>query len=332
METEPLGSGPYVLESWSPGESIILQAREDYWGVQPYYTTLHYRVVPDAQTRLLLMQSGEADIAINLSPDQLQLAEANPDLQVISVPAAQDVVAFRMNSRVPPLDDILVRQAVIKSIPYDAIIEDVIFGYGTRNEGLCGVNTFGYKSFDLYQTDIEGAKELMAQSTYAGGDIPEVELLISTTLPEIAASAILIQDSLRDIGITLNIRELPFNAYYDEATQGNLEVNIHSMGPWYNDCMYWAYWMFSDTPTNHIGFQNSELDRLASESFDVPIEDEDTYSAMIEAVIDDVLVDQAITAPLFERNWNLIAKKDISGIVYWPLQNIVFSHLEPAAN
>lgn len=329
---QAMGSGPYVLDSWKPGESLTLKARPDYWGEpKPYYTEIQYRIIPDAQTRLLLIQSGEADIAFNLSPDQMQQAAQNPNLQVISVPAAQDVVALRMNPKVPPFDDIKVRQAVIKAIPYDAIIKDVIFGYGTRVKGLCGVNTFGYKAFDLYDTNMEQAKQLMSESKYAS-NAPEVELLVPTTLPEIGAAAILIQSSLKEIGINLKIQQLPFNAYFDRGQKKDLVMNIHSMGPWYNDCMYWAYWMFSDTSTNYIGYRDPELDKLSKESFNVPMEDTATYSSMITQVIDETLVKQAITAPLFERNWNVVAKKGIQGIVYWPLQNIEYKILRPAGN
>ena len=328
LARQAMGSSAYMLESYVPGESVVLKASPDYWGdIKPYYAEINYRIVPDSQTRLLLLESGDADIAYFLSPSELLRVAENPDLQVISAPAVQDTLALRMNPTVPPFDDVNIRKAIIKAIPYDRIIEDTLFGFGTRIKSPCGANTYGYKEYDLFETDAEEARRLVAESKYAG-NVPEFTLTLPTRLPEREAAAVLMQDALSEVGITMNIQLLPYNAYWDKAVKREYDVNLHTMGPWFNDCLYWAYWMFkSDSPTNYIDYNNPELDQATLDSFQVALEDKAGYDALLKEVIDDTLVADALVAPLYQPNWSVAARKGINGIVYWPWLSIEYKYL-----
>jgi peptide/nickel transport system substrate-binding protein len=332
MQRNPMGSGPYIVESWTPGESIILRARENYWGdVKPHYNRIEYRIVPDAEARMLLLRSGRVDIVYYPSPHQLRGIENDPALKVVSVPAAQEVVAMRMDITKPPFDDEKIREAIIKAVPYDAIIQQTIFGYGTRIKAPIGKDGYGYKEFPLYETDMKAAKDLVAASKYAG-NVPSFSLVIPTRFPQRVAAAVLIQAALAEIGIDMQIRQLPYTAYWDRCQKEKYPINIHTMQPFFNDSVYWAYWMFhSQSPTNCTSFNNATLDEATKRSFVVPVEDIATNSALQKTVFDDILVGQKVMTPLYQDHWNVVAKKDITGFVYWPWLSLEYAYLRPVA-
>jgi peptide/nickel transport system substrate-binding protein len=331
MSRTPLGSGPYVVDSWTPGESVVLKARADYWGaLKPHYKEIQYRIVPDSETRMLLLRSGQVDIVYYPSPHQMSEIAGNPALQVVSVPAAQEVVALRMDVTKPPFDDINVRKAIIKAIPYDAIIKQTVYGFGTRIKAPIGKDAYGYKEFPLYETDLAEAKKLIAASKYAG-KVPAFSLVIPTRFPQRVAAAVMIQSALADLGVDMEIRQLPFNAYWDRCRTEKYPINVHTMQPFFNDSIYWAYWMFhSKSVTNCTSFNSQALDEATTRSFTVPVEDTKTYDALQKTVFDDTLVEQAVVAPLYQDHWNIAAKKNISGFVYWPWLSLKYEYLKPA--
>lgn len=328
LKQNPMGSGPYKFESWTSGESIILSAWEDYWGdIKPYYSGLNWRIVPDSQTRMLLMKSGEADIG-DVAPQDLVQLEGDPNIRIISVPRNQDILTFRWNPTQPPFDDPNIRKAIIKAIPYDTIINDVLFGYGTRVKNLIGVSSYGYKELPLYETNLEEAKQLVQDSKYPTG--AKFTLVVSTSFPERIAAAVHIQSALREIGIEMEIEQVPYAAYFDRASKKEYSVNLHAMGPWWSDSLYYAYWMFhTDSATNYISFSDPELDEAAKSALMVPYDDLATYDELARIVYDDTLIAEYIAAPLYQTNWTMAVKSDIKDIIYYGWARIEHVHLRP---
>lgn len=325
MQRNVVGSGPYVVESWKPGEELVLAAREDYYGdVKPEVQRIIFRIIPDEQTRYTLLQSGEIDGVLQMSPQRLITLEENPALKIVSVPAAQDTLVLRFNPAVPPFDDINFRKAVIKAIPYETILDQTIYNYGTPVKGPCGANTFGYKEYDLYEYDMEEARALLSQSKYPEG--ASFSLTMPSRDQERIDAAVWIQNSLAELGITLEIQQIPYAAYADRAFDREFDVNMHTMGPWYNDCLYWTYWMFtSDSPTNYTSYSDPELDELVVQSFTTT--DDEQYLELVTAVVDETLVADAVMAPLYQPNWTVVMKSNVEGIYYWPWLGIEWKYV-----
>lgn len=331
IKSNAMGSGPYMLGEQRSGEYIIAVANEDYWGeAKPYYSEIMFRVVPDIQTRMLLLESGEAQFAAQLTPNEFSVLSGSPNVKVFSVPSQQDVAVLRWKPDFPPFDDIKIREAVIKAIPYDRIVNEVCRGFCTPVQNIVGVNTPGYTPDPLFTTDIEAAKALVAASKYAGS-VPsfEVPLIQDSTH---MASGIIIQDALREIGIDMQIKPLTQNAF-DEIAWGQraLDVSIHSMGPWWNDFMYWAYWMYrTDSATNHIQFTNATLDKDVLDALLVPQEDVADYKVLQDEVLG-ILNGDRMAAPLYQVNWNAAFSSQVCNINKFPWGTVAYSWLRPCA-
>ena len=312
-----MGSGPYMLGDYKNGEFMIVKANKNYWReVKPYYSEIVFRVVPDIQTRMLLMQSGEADLAV-LTPKEYETLSKDPKVAVYSAPRPQDVAVMRWKPTTPPFDDVKIREAVIKAIPYDRLITDVCRGHCTRVKNLIGVDTVGYTEEPLFSTNLEEARKLVAASKYAG-KVPSFEVVLADSSAHMGA-AIIIQDALRQIGLDMQIKPVSGPAFDDIAWKRRaLDVSIHSMGPWWNDFMYWAYWMYrSDSATNHIQFKNEMLDQSVVKALLIPQEQEDEYLKLQKPVLG-LMLGERLATPLYQVNWTIAVSKKICNVNRYP--------------
>jgi len=328
IKSNAMGSGPYMLGEQRSGEYINAIANTEYWGeAKPFYSEVMFRVVPDVQTRMLLLESGEAHFGF-MTPNEYSVLQNSENTQVFSVPSQQDIATFRWRTDVPPFDDPAIREAVIRAIPYDRLAAEVCRGFCTPVQNLVGVNTLGYEVEPLFTTDIEAARELVAQSQYSD-NVPPFEVPVVQGTTNLAA-AVIVQDALREIGIEMQIRPLTQNAYDDVAWgRRAVDVSIHSMGPWWNDFMYWAYWMYhTDSATNHIQFSDAELDAAVLEAMLIPQEDEVEFLALQEGVVD-LLIDQRLAAPLYQVNWTVAVSSAVCNVNRFPWGSIALSWLRP---
>lgn len=328
IKKNAMGSGPYMLGEQKSGEYIVATANKNYWGdAKPYYSEVMFRVVPDGQTRMLLMEGGEADFAF-LTPNEYSVLQKSPNVKVFSIPSQQDVAVLRWKPDVAPFDDPKIREAVIKAIPYGRLVTEVCKGFCTPVQNLVGVNTPGYVADPEFATDVEAAKALVAASRYAS-KVPSFEVPVVQGSSNMAA-AVIIQDALREIGLDMQIKPLTQNAFDDVAWgKRDLKVSIHSMGPWWNDFMYWAYWMYrSDSATNHIQYSNAVLDKDVVEALNIPQGDTQSYSKLQDQVLG-ILNGEHLAAPLFQVNWNAAVSSRVCNVNKFPWGTVMFSYLRP---
>lgn len=322
-----MGSGPYMPGDYKDGEYMVVKANKDYFGdVKPYFSEIVFQVVPDPQTRMLLLQSQEADIAF-MNTKEYAALQNTPGVTVFSVPQQQDVAVMRWKTDVAPFDDLKIREAVIKAIPYERIVNEVCLGFCTPVKNLVGVNTPGYYEEPLFQTDIEAAKKLVAESSYAGKTIPSFEIPLYEQSMHVN-TAVLIQDALREIGIEMKIKPVTAAAFDEMAwDKQSLEVSIHSMQPWWNDFMYWAYWMYrSDSVTNHIRYSNDMLDKAVVDALLIPQENEDEYMELQTSVLD-LMINDRLAAPLYQTNWTVAHSNKVCNMNYFPWAQIGLEYL-----
>ncbi|MFL6813824.1 MAG: ABC transporter substrate-binding protein, partial [Bradyrhizobium sp.] len=114
----PVGTGPYILKSWTAGDRIVLEKNPEYWNKgHPYLDRIVLKPLPDAQSRFASLQSGEADIIWDdeTDADNIQRAQKDPKLMVHTYAGSGAAVAA-FNTKVAPFDDLRVRQALVMAI------------------------------------------------------------------------------------------------------------------------------------------------------------------------------------------------------------------------
>ena len=131
------GTGPYTIDSYTPGEEVVLTAYENYWGGWDdanHYETVLVSITPEAVVRQQMLEGGDVDLAFSLPTENIDTFRDNPEFTVLEEPSFFNYVGL-FNTQRAPLDDPLVRQALSYALPYDDIIQAGAGGFGTQSRG-----------------------------------------------------------------------------------------------------------------------------------------------------------------------------------------------------
>jgi peptide/nickel transport system substrate-binding protein len=125
----PIGSGPFELKEYVRGQKTALVPNPHYWRApEPYLDEVVFEYVPDANTRVLKVRSGEAQVADAIPYNQVESLEGTEGLEVQSADTFSWSSIF-LNLKKPPLDDEKIRQALNYATPKEQILESVLFGH-----------------------------------------------------------------------------------------------------------------------------------------------------------------------------------------------------------
>src|SRR3954465_9014118 len=123
------GSGAYKVTKWTAGTEVVME-RNDEWvgGPAPKIRRVIWRMVPQAGNRRALLERGDADISYELPNQDFVELKGDGKLNIVSVPYSNGIQYIGMNVKTPPFDNIKVREAVAYAIPYQKIMDAVLFG------------------------------------------------------------------------------------------------------------------------------------------------------------------------------------------------------------
>ncbi len=202
----PIGTGPFMFDSWEKGAQIVLKKYPDYWDEgKPYLDELTFKVLTDSNARVLQLQGGELDIATDVPFNQIEPLSANPDFVLVPDAVAR-IDYIGMNLLRQPLDDKNLRQAINYAVDKDSIIQNVLFGAGKLATSYLPLMPGNDPNSPGYPFDLEKAKQLVADS--AGKDGFKFELL--TTVGDAVGSQVaqLVAASLAQIGGTVTLTQV----------------------------------------------------------------------------------------------------------------------------
>src|SRR5699024_9426586 len=131
------GTGPYVMQSYTPGEEIILSKFDDYWRGWDgeHFDKAVIRKVAETASRRQMMEKGDGDITYALPETDVKEIESAGQLNVEVAPTLQNVVAM-LNCERAPLDNPLVRQALAYAFPYQDVVDYAVGGYAAQSTGV----------------------------------------------------------------------------------------------------------------------------------------------------------------------------------------------------
>ena len=119
----PIGTGPWKLQKWSRGDSIIFKRFDDYWGKKPVYETLVIRWSDSGAGRLIELRSGTVDQITNPSPDDYESIQNDASLKFIPV-SNPNILYLAMTNTFKPFDNVRVRQAIAMGIDRQRIVDN----------------------------------------------------------------------------------------------------------------------------------------------------------------------------------------------------------------
>lgn len=203
LATQPVGSGPFELTSYTPGSEAQFKKFEKYWNASDIHLkTLTQKEPADASVIIAGLQSGQYDIAV-IPPSQVEAAKSagfDVDLNEVLTVRTLDI-----NNTVAPFDNPKVVEAIKYAVDRQALVDTSFFGHGEPN-----VQPFpkGYLAYnpdleDLYPHDVAKAKQLLAEAGYPDG------VDVTLTAYDTSGLAEQIQAQLGEAGINVTINTIP---------------------------------------------------------------------------------------------------------------------------
>ena len=168
-----IGTGPYVLEDWTTGESLTLKRNENYWGDPAKIENVTFQFITEASQRTIEMETLGTDLDVSVNAGDLDYFEGD-DFNVTSA-AGQFMVELYYNMsdvRKSPVQDLKVRQAIAYALDTDSLLQTYYNGIGeapSTNINPAYANVYEPGEGTLYAYDIDKAKALMEEAGYADG-------------------------------------------------------------------------------------------------------------------------------------------------------------------
>jgi peptide/nickel transport system substrate-binding protein len=219
----PIGTGPFMLDHWTPGTELKLVANKKYWQPgKPYLNSVTFKYVVDDNTREFMLKGGQADINEEPPAATIKSLQASPNIKVGIFPAAaSNFLAF--NHKVPALSDVHVRRAISYAIDRAAISKVVFSGLASPSNSFLAPGVQFYdKTTPGQQFDLKKAAAELKMSKYAKG--LKLDLLIRGGNKTHEATASIVQAALKKIGVTMTITAQEPSV--QRATQKKMEYQM----------------------------------------------------------------------------------------------------------
>lgn len=315
LHTTPAGSGAFKVLRWTPGEQLVYERNDDWvGGPVPAVKRIVVREVPSPATRRALIERGDVHMSFDIpDKDAAELAEI---VDVYSTPVENCIHCLCCNTNFEPFQDPDVRKAVAYAVPYEDIFQAAAYGRGAPlwgGEAAIGDTAWPRKT--QYYTDIDKAKAHMAKSGFPDGF--EVPLSISLDLASwMEPAALLIQESLAQIGIVAEIEKIPGANWRTAAlVEKRLPLHLENFGGWLNTPDYYFFWAYQEGHLfNSSNYRNDEIEELVSATLHMPMDDPE-YAPKIKRMFEIVLEDLP-RIPLYQPALN-VATNGAEGYEFW---------------
>jgi peptide/nickel transport system substrate-binding protein len=331
------GTGPYMLESYTPDAEIVFTKNPDYWGgwTDGQYDKVVVSIVPDAITQQQMLEGGEADLVCACLPtDSLAAFRSNPNYTVVEDNSFFNYIAW-FNTLRAPLDNIKVRQALSYAIPYQDIITIAVGGLGTQSRGPVPTGVFPWSAdVKQYTYDLEKAKTLLKEAGHEGGGFP-IQLTYTASNPAEALFAPLIKDSFAQIGVEVTIVPLKLAEQLALGRKGadGEDMSLMLYWPGYADAgvdNLWSLFYYTATPSWNLSYWNnpdyqSLIDRATTS-------DQTTAQPLYTKAMN-ILVDEAPGVFFYEPKSVFVIPSHVAGFQYninYPFTYYFFYNLRAA--
>ena len=317
-QTKPLGTGPYKFVSYTPGEGMVMERFDDYHKEDHIAKIKQVNVVRVADNQALIMaiNNGEVDLAQNLTADELEQVSETTD----SYSHPQNLVQLLgLNNKVKPFDDIRVRQAIAHAIDKDELIEAVAGGKATKiySSFSPALKDFYNDLEEMYPTDVEKSKELLAEAGYPDG------ISFTMTVPSDYKfhmdTAELIQAQLKKAGINATIDPIEFSTWLDRVyKERDYETTICGFIG-YTDPIRVLDRYVSTSDKDYLNYESEDYDKAIEGAMSTMDRDE-----LIKNVKDaqEIITKDCAAVFLQDPNDNIVLNNGYTGLKTYPVQKL----------
>ncbi len=235
----PIGIGPFRYVAWKRGDSVDMEANPFYFRGRPKLQKITFQVVPDDNTGLAQIQTGELDLLINVKPANVPRAQSIGTATVILQPSYRFVVlAFNVSH--PVLRDRAVREALRLGTDRRALLEKVNHGFGLLQASFVPSEYEGYEALPLAPFDLQRANAVLEKAGWKRGadfirtkDGQRLSIDLDTVTGAYPQYVELIRSWWTRLGVDLNTKTYETKEFYQQpggiAFDGKFDATIYSI-------------------------------------------------------------------------------------------------------
>ncbi len=304
LARQPIGTGPYKMEKWEPGQRMILTANDTYFNGRPHLNRIIIRLIPDLNAQIMELLAGNID-TMSLTPNQYEDKRSDPTLtekyNLFRYPAfSYSYLGF--NLKRPLFQDPKVRRAIAYAINKEEIVEGILLGLGSVANGPFKPDMWiNNKNVKPYPFDPVKAKVLLTEAGWVDTDHDGIldkdgqkfQFTIITnqgnkTREQVAT---LIQSSLKEVGIEVRIHIIEWAAFLKEyLDKHNFDAVVMGWTIPIEPAMYDVWHSSKNKPgeLNFINYKNEEVDRLIDEArFILDTDEQKKYYDRVQEILYD---------------------------------------------
>jgi len=315
QDTAPVGTGPFKFVSRAAQDNIVLEKFDEYWGTPAYLDKVTYKIIENADSLMMSLQSGAIDICSHLT--STQVAQLGDDFNV-EEGTMNLVQAMYLNNAEKPFDDVRVRQALSYAIDKQGVIDMAFDGYGSPI-GSSMYPAFG-KYFveelsNYYTHDVEKAKSLLAEAGYPDGF--EMTITVpSNYQPHIDTAQVLVEQ-LKEVGVTAKIELVEWGTWLSDVYAGRqFQSTVVGVDASNMTARALLERFTSTAGNNFINYKNGDYDALfaqAQSSYD------DAEQTALYKQMEENLTANAANVYIQDLADLVAVRKGLEGINFYPI-------------
>jgi peptide/nickel transport system substrate-binding protein len=331
------GSGPYQLESYTQGESLVLARNDNYWGAnKPAFPKVTLLQVKDSSSQLQQLQQGDVDIAMQISFDSVGQLGGDSNVSAETVDSFNYVYIALSPGAVggENLQDPAVRKAIRSAIDYDGAIEALVAGNGKKQASTIPKGFLGSADLPLPEYDPDSATAALEAAGLGDG------FSLDATYPEANVYGVdfslmmqKIQQDLDKVGVELDLTPVQFPEWIEKINSQGIPVTAVYFAPDHTDSSQYVQY-FGMIPDSNWAIRagggeqgepiinQAEADLLAQALASSGDAKAEAYTQLGQSMIDD-----AIIIPIVNPQLVLASASDITGMHYSACCNLDLGRL-----
>ncbi len=323
LTLHPSGTGPLKFVEWVKSDHVALERNDAYRGGRPLLDRVVVKTVREDAARVLMLEAGDADLILNIPPEDIPRLRKDPRFTIDSIPTARALYVV-INVKKKPLDDVRVRQALNYAVNRESIVKNLFQGNAEAISGIVAPLQNGYAKLPGYAYDPKKAKELLAQAGAAGLKAklwsPKGRYVKDFELAQA------VQQDLAAVGVEATLSTMEWGAYLSATKtapeQTDRELFLLGWSPSTGEAQWGIFPLLHFTQLapkgDNRGFFASKTLDDAVDKATAATSDQARLGALREA--QQIIIKEAPAIFLISPNMIVGASKKVHGVVNLPLE------------
>ena len=310
-----VGTGPFKFVSRVPQQNVVLERFDQYWGTPAYVDKVTYKIIDNAETLVMSLKSASINLVAHLTSAQVK--ELGSDFTVVDG-TMNLVQALYLNNKVAPFDNVKVRQALCYAVDRKGVMDMLADGKGVAVGSSMYPNFQKYFRSDLadyYKVDTAKAKQLLADAGYPDGF--SMDITVPSNYQPHVDTASIIAEQLKQIGITVNIKNVDWSTWLKDVYQGrNYQSTVIGVDAASLTARAMLERFDSESKSNFTNFSDPEYDRIYAEA---AASTDDAKQVELYKQLEEILTKDAANVYIQDMCDFVAMGKGIQGYEFYPL-------------